>query len=65
MKKDKQIESLVIALQDKENIIKKLNAKLGNSDVQIADYQQIVKELSEKLAMYQSKYGKVFMRSED
>tara|TARA_B100000424_G_scaffold133729_1_gene101389 strand:+ start:690 stop:887 length:198 start_codon:yes stop_codon:yes gene_type:complete len=65
MKKDKQIESLVIALQDKENIIKKLNAKLGNSDVQIADYQQIVKELSEKLSMYQSKYGKVFMRSED
>tara|TARA_Y100001937_G_scaffold116004_1_gene167442 strand:+ start:92 stop:289 length:198 start_codon:yes stop_codon:yes gene_type:complete len=65
MKEDKQIKSLILALVDKEKTILKLTAEIGNNAVQIADYQQIVKELSEKLSMYQSKYGKVFMRSED
>ena len=38
----------------------KLLAKVGNLEVQIAEYQQIVQELSDKLKMYESKYGKVF-----
>ena len=60
-----QIKSLVVTLADKENIIKKLTAELGNNDVQIADYQQIVKELSDKLKLYENKYGKVFRSSGD
>ena len=55
----------MIALEDKENIIKKLTAELGNNDVQIADYQQIVKELSDKLKLYENKYGKVFRSGGD
>ena len=65
MKKTDQIKSLVIALEDKENIIKKLTAELGNNDVQITDYQQIVKELSDKLKLYENKYGKVFRSGGD
>jgi len=65
MDKTDQTKSLVIALEDKENIIKKLTAELGNNDVQIADYQQIVKELSDKLKLYENKYGKVFRSSAD
>tara|TARA_S200000501_G_scaffold350818_1_gene368181 strand:- start:1315 stop:1512 length:198 start_codon:yes stop_codon:yes gene_type:complete len=60
-----QIKSLVVTLADKENIIKKLTAELGNNHVQIADYQQIVKELSDKLKLYENKYGKVFRSSGD
>ena len=65
MDKTDQTKSLVIALEDKENIIKKLTAELGNNHVQIADYQQIVKELSDKLKLYENKYGKVFRSSAD
>jgi len=37
-----------------------LSAQLGNLEVQNADYQQIVKELSDKLKLYERKYGVVF-----
>tara|TARA_B100000941_G_C28066109_1_gene331622 strand:- start:231 stop:395 length:165 start_codon:yes stop_codon:yes gene_type:complete len=47
---------------DKEDN-KKLLAKVGNLEVQIADYQQIVQELSEKIKMYEQKYGSVFKKS--
>ena len=55
-----QIRSLVVAIEDKENIIRKLTAEVGNLEVQNADYSQIVKELSDKLKLYESKYGTVF-----
>ena len=60
MKKDDQIRSLVVAIEEKENIIRKLSAELGNLEVQNADYSQIVTELSDKLELYESKYGTVF-----
>jgi hypothetical protein len=63
MNKTDPIKSLAIAIEEKELIIKKLEAELGNYDVQIGEYQQIVKELSDKLEMYQNKYGKVFKSS--
>ena len=44
--------------------IKMLQAKLGNQEVQIAEYSQIVKELSDKLTLYNSKYGTVFRPSQ-
>ena len=49
--------------EDKELEIKKLEAELGNLQVQNAEYQQIVKTLSEKLRSYESKYGAVFIKS--
>tara|TARA_Y100000748_G_scaffold25463_1_gene19182 strand:+ start:307 stop:495 length:189 start_codon:yes stop_codon:yes gene_type:complete len=60
MNKTDQIKTLAIAIEEKDNIIRKMTAALGNNDVQIAEYQQIVQELSDKLKMYESKYGKVF-----
>jgi len=63
MNKEDQIRSLVVAIEEKENIIRKLTAELGNLEVQNADYSQIVKELSDKLTLYESKYGTVFKAS--
>ena len=50
---------------DKESktVINKLEAQVGNLQVQNADYQQIVKELSDKLKLYENKYGTVFKPS--
>ena len=49
-------------MQDKasKDEVKLLKAQLGNLEVQVADYQQIVKELSDKLSLYEKKYGTVF-----
>jgi len=41
---------------------KKLEAEVGNLQVQNADYQQIVQELSDKLKKYENKYGTVFTK---
>ena len=48
-KKKKQEQELVL-----------LKGQIGNLEVQVADYQQIVKELSDKLRLYETKYGSVF-----
>ncbi len=40
-----------------------MSAQMGNLEVQISDYQQIVKELSDKLKLYEKKYGTVFTPS--
>ncbi len=48
-KKKKQEEELVL-----------LRAQVGNLEVQNADYSQIVKELSDKLKLYENKHGTVF-----
>jgi len=50
---------------DKESkaVIRQLEAQVGNLTVQNADYQQIVKELSDKLKLYENKHGTVFRPS--
>ena len=48
--------------EDKDSIIKQLNAEVGNLKVQNADYSQIVGELSNKLKLYENKYGAVFTK---
>ena len=48
--------------EDKDSIIKQLNAEVGNLKVQNADYSQIVGELSNKLKKYENKYGAVFTK---
>jgi hypothetical protein len=41
--------------------VRLLRAQIGNLEVQVADYQQIVKELSDRLSLYEKKYGTVFV----
>ena len=48
---------------DRENNVKLLKAQIGNLEVQIRDYQQIVKELSDKIELYEHKHGTVFRSS--
>ena len=60
MAKADQIKALAVAIEEKDNIIKKLSAELGNLEVQVADYHQIVKELSDKVSLYEKKHGIVF-----
>ena len=52
-------------MQDKasKDEVRLLLAQIGNLEVQVADYQQIVKELSDKLNVYENKYGTVFVSS--
>lgn len=40
--------------------IRLLEGTIGNLKVQNADYSQIVEELSEKIKLYEQKYGTVF-----
>ena len=49
--------------KDKDTAIRMLSAQLGNLEVQNAEYRQIVRELSDKLSLYENKYGKVFRSS--
>jgi len=63
MNKTDQIKSLAIAIDEKDHIIRKMTAELGNLEVQNADYSQIVQELSDKLKLYENKYGAVFTKS--
>ena len=50
-------------IMDKEDNIKILKARIGNLEVQISEYQQIIKELSDKLQAYDKKMGSVFVKS--
>jgi|TARA_B100001057_G_scaffold469712_1_gene530301 hypothetical protein len=52
-------------MQDKENNQKLLEAEVGNLEVQISEYRQIIAELTEKLQRYEKKYGYVFTRGSD
>jgi|TARA_B110000858_G_C17609832_1_gene383953 hypothetical protein len=49
--------------QKQEQELLLLRAQVGNLEVQNADYQQIVKELSDKLKLYENKHGTVFRPS--
>jgi len=60
MKNADQIKALAVAIEDKDNQIRMLMAQQGNHEVQIAEYRQIVQELSDKLKLYENKYGTVF-----
>lgn len=63
MKNTDQIKALAVAIEEKDNQIRMLLAQQGNHEVQIAEYRQIVRELSDKLELYESKYGVVFKSS--
>tara|TARA_Y100001938_G_C8026100_1_gene398127 strand:- start:240 stop:449 length:210 start_codon:yes stop_codon:yes gene_type:complete len=63
MNKGDQIKTLAVAIEEKDLIIKKLSAQIGNLEFQNSEYSQIVKELSDKLKLYELKYGSVFVKS--
>ena len=44
-----QIKALVVAIEEKDQQIRKLLAQQGSDEVQISEYRQIVQELSQKL----------------
>ena len=52
-------------IDDKDAEIKKLCMELGSLEFQISDYQQIVKELSDKLSKYETLHGTVFVKGPD
>ena len=58
-----QIKTLAVAIEENDRVIKKLSMELGNLQVQNADYSQIVKDLSDKVSLYEKKYGVVFKPS--
>ena len=60
MKNSDTIKALAVAIEEKDNYIRMLLAQQGNNEVQISEYRQIVKELSDKLKLYENKYGTVF-----
>ena len=60
MKNTDTIKALAVAIEEKDNQIRMLLAQQGNNEVQISEYRQIVKELSDKLKLYENKYGTVF-----
>lgn len=64
MNKNDQIKSLAIAIEEKDNHIRNMLAQQHNHEVQIAEYRQIVKELTDKLKLYEKKYGSVFVKSD-
>ena len=60
MRNADQIKALAVAIEEKDNQIRMLLAQQGNNEVQIAEYRQIVQELSDKLELYEQKSGTVF-----
>jgi len=45
------LEQDILLMEEQIQEIKRLRAQIGNLEVQISDYQQIVKELSDKIAL--------------
>lgn len=50
-KESKDPEQDILLMEEQIQEIKRLRAQVGNLQVQIADYQQIVKELSDKIKL--------------
>ena len=48
---DKDPEQDILLMEEQIQEIKRLRAQVGNLQVQIADYRQIVKELSDKIEL--------------
>ena len=62
MNKDDQLKSMAVALEDRDNQIRVLTAQQHNHEVQVSEYRQIVKELSDKITLYEKKFGSVFKK---
>jgi cell division protein FtsL len=58
-----RLEALALEVQQKDLEIRKLSAQVGNLEFQNAEYSQIVKELSDRLRLYEEINGSVFRSS--
>ena len=58
-----RLEALALEVQQKDTEIRKLSAQVGNLEFQNAEYSQIVKELSDRLRLYEEINGSVFKYS--
>ena len=47
----RDLEQDILLIEEQIQEIKRLRAQIGNLEVQIADYQQIVRELSDKIEL--------------
>ena len=47
----RDLEQDILLIEEQIQEINRLRAQIGNLEVQIADYQQIVRELSDKLQL--------------
>jgi len=47
----RDLEQDILLIEEQIQEIKRLRAHIGNMQVQIADYQQIVRELSDKIKL--------------
>jgi len=47
----RDLEQDILLMEEQIQEIKRLRAQIGNLEVQIADYQQIVQELSDKIEL--------------
>ncbi len=54
-----------MAKENESAEFRKLEAQVGNLEVQNADYRQIIKELSDQLSLYKQISGSVFKKSTD
>jgi hypothetical protein len=63
MKNAVPTKALAVIVGEKDDQIRMLLAQQGNHEVQIAEYKQIVRELSDKLKLYEQKFGTVFKSS--
>ena len=48
----RDLEQDILLIEEQIQEIKRLRAQIGNLEVQIADYQQIVRELSDKIELF-------------
>jgi len=55
-----RLAALALEIKQKDLEIRKLSAQVGNLEFQNAEYSQIVKELSDKLRLYEEINGSVF-----
>ena len=55
-----RLEALALEIQQKDLEIRKLSAQVGNLEFQNAEYSQIVKELSDRLRLYEEINGSIF-----
>jgi cell division protein FtsL len=58
-----RLEALALEIKQKDLEIRKLSAQVGNLEFQNAEYSQIVKELSDRLRLYEEINGSVFKYS--
>jgi cell division protein FtsL len=55
-----RLEALALEVEQKNTEIRQLSAQVGNLEFQNAEYSQIVKELSDRLRLYEEINGVVF-----